>query len=237
MADLTTGARRAGHRAAVHDEAAADADVDEQVQGRTRAGGGTRAGLGDAGQRGVVADQQRQAGVGDEYGQVHRTPAERGGLDHPTVPDGRGGGHRHRTQAPAVAVVDLSHRSGEGGEDAPDVARSVPLGARLVQAPVESGHGPARFLLTEFHGQYEWTVGMRPQHRGGPAASDDRRRLLAEQPAVPQPGRDLGGRATGEAQVTSEVGAGGVRPVAQVGEHLGGDPPTSRPGAAAPHRG
>ncbi|GAA2813404.1 hypothetical protein GCM10020219_102050 [Nonomuraea dietziae] len=44
-------------------------------------------------ERRVVADEQGQPRVGGERAEVHRVPAQRGGLDDPAVLHGRGDGH------------------------------------------------------------------------------------------------------------------------------------------------
>lgn len=58
MAELAARAGRAVHRAPVHDEDAADADLDGQVQDDPRPGARAAPGLGQPGERGVVADEQ-----------------------------------------------------------------------------------------------------------------------------------------------------------------------------------
>lgn len=142
MAELAARAGRAVHRAPVHDEDAADADLDGQVQDDPRPGARAAPGLGQPGERGVVADEQGDSGEFERL-QGDVAPPHAGRLDDRRPADRPGHARGHRTEPPSEAGVQGRYLVAERSED----REGTGVAARLLRddaaAEFHAGHAPA----------------------------------------------------------------------------------------------
>jgi hypothetical protein len=220
VSELAACAGGAGDRVSVYDQDAADADLDDEVEHGAVPGAGAAAGLGDSGEGGVVADQERQRGAAAQRREVDAAPAQGRCLHEVLVLHGAGDGDRDDPHPPAVSGAHRRDRAAQRLEHRAGIAAAVAAGGDVLESAVEAGDGHAPVLVAQVDRERERAARMRAQDGGGAATAGHRRRRLVEQGQLAQPGGDLGGRAARQAGAAGQLGAGDAGLAAQEAERV-----------------